>query len=68
MNRIRSVLEEKGIKQTWLSKELGKSYNVVNGYVSNVRQPSLPDLFKIAEILKVDVRDLIEPSKVLKHA
>ena len=35
MNRIKEVLEEKGIKQTWLAEKLGKSYNMVKGYVQN---------------------------------
>ena len=30
MNRIKEVLEEKGIKQIWLAEQLGKSYNMVN--------------------------------------
>ena len=34
MNRIKAVLEEKGIKQTWLAEKLGKSYNMVNSYVA----------------------------------
>lgn len=33
MNRIKEVLEEKGIKHKWLADKLGKSYNMVNGYV-----------------------------------
>ena len=32
MNRIKEVLEEKGIKQIWLAEQLGKSYNMVNSY------------------------------------
>jgi len=63
MNRIKIVLEEKGIKQTWLAEKLGKSYNMINSYVQNRRQPSLVDLNKIAEILDVDVRDLIQSNK-----
>lgn len=59
MNRIKEVLDERGIKQTWLSGQLGKSFNMVNSYVQNRRQPSLETLYKIAEILKVDVKDLI---------
>ncbi len=59
MNRIKEVLDERGIKQTWLSVQLGKSFNMVNSYVQNRRQPSLETLYKIAEILKVDVKDLI---------
>ena len=63
MNRIKVVLEEKGIKQTWLADKLSKSYNMVNGYVQNRRQPSLEDLNRIAKILDVDVKELIVSSK-----
>ena len=40
-NRIKEVLIEKGIKQTWLAEKLGKSFTIVNSYVCNRRQPSL---------------------------
>ncbi len=63
MNRIKAVLEQKGIKQKWLAKELGKSYNMVNAYAQNRQQPRLEILNKIATILDVDVRELIEPTK-----
>lgn len=63
MNRIKAVLEEKGIKQTWLAEKLAKSYNMVNSYVQNRRQPSLEDLVKIADILDVDVRELMVQTK-----
>lgn len=59
INRIKEVLEEKGIKQTWLAEKLGKSFSIVNSYVCNHRQPSLDILFEIAKILEVDVRVLI---------
>ena len=60
MNRIKEVLNEKGIKQIWLSEKLGKSYNMVNGYVQNRQQPRLEVLFAIAEILSVEVKELIK--------
>ncbi|WP_297096328.1 helix-turn-helix transcriptional regulator [uncultured Draconibacterium sp.] len=63
MNRIKVVLEEKGIKQTWLAGKLGKSYNMVNSYVQNRQQPRLEVLMQIAEILDVDVKDLIVSNK-----
>ncbi|MEQ9304880.1 MAG: helix-turn-helix transcriptional regulator [Marinoscillum sp.] len=63
MNRIKEVLDSKGIKQTWLAERLGKSYNMVNGYVQNRRQPSLEDLYKIASILEVDVKNLLISNK-----
>ena len=58
MNRIKEVLEEKGIKQTWLAEKLGKSFCIVNSYVCN--QPSLEVLFEIADILNIDVKELIK--------
>lgn len=60
MNRIKEVLEDKGIKQKWLAEKLGKSYNMVNSYVQNRRQPSLEDLYKISEILSVNVTTLLK--------
>jgi transcriptional regulator with XRE-family HTH domain len=63
MNRIKEVLEEKGIKQTWLAEKLGKSYNMVNAYAQNRQQPRLETLMDIAEILDIDVKDLIVSSK-----
>lgn len=65
MNRIKDVLEQKGIKQKWLSEQLGKSYNMVNSYSQNRRQPSIEDLYKIAEILNVEVAELLIERKVL---
>jgi len=59
MNRIKEILEQKGIKQTWLAEQLGKSYNVVNGYVQNRQQPRLEVLYDIARILDVSVKELL---------
>jgi transcriptional regulator with XRE-family HTH domain len=63
MNRIKDVLEHKGIKQKWLAEKLGKSYNMVNSYAQNRRQPNLEVLFKIAEILDVEVDALLMKRK-----
>lgn len=60
MNRIKEVLDEKGIKQTWLADKLGKSYNMVNSYVQNRQQPRLEVLFEIAKILGVDAKELLK--------
>ena len=59
LNRIKEVLEEKGIKQRWLAQQLGKSFCIVNSYVCNRRQPSLETLFEIAVLLKVEPKELI---------
>ena len=59
MNRIREVLQEKGIKQIWLAEKLGKSFNSVNSYVQNRQQPRLAVLDQIAKILDVNLKDLL---------
>ena len=64
-NRIKEVLEERGIKQTWLAERLGKSFCIVNSYVCNRRQPSLEVLFEIAKILNVDPKELIDSNEQL---
>ena len=60
MNRIKEVLKEKGIKQTWLAEKLGKSFNTVNSYVQNRQQPRLEVLDQIAKILEVNLKELIK--------
>ena len=66
MNRIKEVLDEKGIKQVWLAEKLNKSFNMVNSYCQNRRQPSLELLYQVAKILDVDVKDLIVSEKNAK--
>jgi putative transcriptional regulator len=59
MNRIKYELEKKGLTQMWLAENLGKSYNMVNSYVQNRRQPSIEQLYKIAFLLKIEARELL---------
>ena len=64
MNRIKEVLKAKGVSQTELANRLGKTFNMVNLYASNKVQPPIPVLYQIADVLNVDVRDLLIPNKV----
>ncbi len=66
MNRIKEVLKEKGVKQIWLADKLGKSYNMVNGYVQNRKQTSIECLYVIAEILNIDTKALLIDRKINK--
>lgn len=59
MNRIKEVLEEKGIEQILPAEKLGKSYNLVNVYVQNRQQSRLEILYAITDALNVDVKDLL---------
>lgn len=59
INKIKSILEKKGVSQTWLAKQLDKSFNTINSYVCNRSQPNLETLLQISKILDVDIKDLI---------
>jgi transcriptional regulator with XRE-family HTH domain len=63
MNRIKEVLKEQGRTQTWLAEQIDKSYVVVTNYCNNNAQPSIENLSKIAEVLDVDVRELLVSTK-----
>jgi transcriptional regulator with XRE-family HTH domain len=66
MNLIKEALQEKGLTQVWLAEQLGKSFKMVNAYACNRKQPSLETLFRIADLLDVDVADLLVAKKNLK--
>ena len=63
LNRIRAVLEDEGISQTWLAKKLERSFSTVNAYVCNRSQPNLTTLLEIAQFLSVDMKELITDKK-----
>jgi len=58
-NRIKIVLVEKKKTGKWLAEQLDKDPATISKWCSNSSQPSLPTLNQIADILDVDVRDLI---------
>lgn len=59
INRIKVVLVEQGKTGKWLAEQLGKNEATVSRWCSNTTQPSLEMLMKIASILNVDARKLI---------
>ena len=59
MNRIKEVLTEKGIKQTWLAEQLGKDPVTVSKWCTNTSQPDLYTLHEIAKTLEANIKDLI---------
>jgi transcriptional regulator with XRE-family HTH domain len=66
MNRIKECLKNLDIKQTHLAQKLGKSYNMVNSYCQNRRQPDIATLYRISDILGMDVRELLVSNKNIK--
>lgn len=60
-NRIKYHLKARGMKVVDLARNIGRSREVTSGYVNNHKQPSIEMLFKIAEVLEIDPRELINP-------
>lgn len=63
INRLKIVLVEQGKTGKWLAGQLGKNEATVSRWCSNASQPSLEMLMKIAAILNVDARRLINNGK-----
>ena len=59
-NLIKEHLKKRGITQTWLAKELGMSFSITNAYVCNRKQPNLATIFKVADILNISQKYLVE--------
>lgn len=63
INRLKVVLVEKKRTSKWLSEQLGKDQATVSKWCTNKVQPSLETLIEIANLLDVDVKDLLKSSK-----
>ena len=59
LNRLKLVLVEKKKTGVWLAEQLGVSYVTVSKWCSNITQPTLPTLDKIAVLLECAKRELI---------
>ena len=64
INRLKVVLVENNLKGKWLAEQLGKNEATVSRGCSNTAQPSLEMLVKIAEILYVDSRQLLNANSL----
>lgn len=64
INRLKVVLVEQNKTSKWLAEVLDKNPATVSRWCTNESQPSLENLVKIAEILEVDVRELINPTAI----
>ncbi len=63
INRLKIILVEKKKTSKWLAGKLGKAPSTVSKWCTNTQQPDLVTLTRIAELLEVDRRELINPSK-----
>ncbi len=63
INRIKVMLAEKNKTNKWLAEELKKDPATVSKWCTNKMQPGLETLLKIADLLDVDVKELINSSR-----
>jgi transcriptional regulator with XRE-family HTH domain len=61
-NRLKIVLAEKEKTGTWLSEQMGRNIGTVSRWMTNKVQPSVEQLYEIAHILDVDVKELLVSS------
>jgi transcriptional regulator with XRE-family HTH domain len=63
LNRIKGVLADKDKTNLWLAKQLGKNKSTVSKWCTNDQQPTLETLFDIADVLEVNVCELLVAEK-----
>lgn len=63
LNRLKIVLVERKKTSKWLAEELGKNPSTVSKWCTNVSQPDLQTLNRIADLLDIDVKSLITSNK-----
>jgi DNA-binding XRE family transcriptional regulator len=66
INRLKVVLVEKNLSSKWLAEQLDKNEATVSRWCTNDVQPSLTTLTKIAELLNINVSDLLNQTLVKK--
>ena len=66
MNRIKQILEEKGITQIWQDEKIDESFSQTNAYVCTRRQPRIEWLYEIASLLDVETKNLLVNNQEIK--
>ena len=59
LNRIKVVLADKQRTNKWLAEQLGKDKTTISKWCTNSSQPDLQTLTKVAQLLEVDIKDLL---------
>lgn len=59
VNRIKLVLIEKKRTNKWISEQMGVNPSTVSKWCTNTSQPDITSLLKIADLLEVDIKELI---------
>ncbi len=59
INRLKVVLVEKKRTSKWLSEQMGVAPSTVSKWCTNSSQPDLGNLLRIADLLEVDIKELL---------
>ena len=66
INRLKIILAEQSRTSKWLAKELGKSESTVSRWCTNEIQPSVETLAQIAQLLNIDIKELLNSTNKIK--
>jgi transcriptional regulator with XRE-family HTH domain len=64
INRLKAVLAEKSKTSKWLANQLGRSESTISRWCTNEIQPSMDTFVEIAQLLNIDVKELINSTKI----
>lgn len=63
INRLKAVLADANKTNKWLAEQLGKSDTTISRWCTNEVQPSLETMSQIAQLLNIDIKDLLNSNK-----
>lgn len=59
LNRIKGALADAGRTNKWLAEQIGRDPVTISKWCTNSSQPDLQTLAKVAELLRIDIRELL---------
>lgn len=59
-NNIRRILDERGLSQVWLAKQIGTSNTIFTPWMNGKNFPNLMTLYRISKVLGVTIDSLME--------
>ena len=63
INRLKAVLAEAQKTSKWLASQLNKSETTVSRWCRNEIQPSVETMAQIADLLNIDIKELLNSTK-----
>jgi len=57
-NRLKEILDERGIKQTWLAEQVGITKQTMSNLIKNRFTTSMDIAFRIAKVLNMEITDI----------